>query len=301
MSAAIQPQFITIDGLSIRFAESDPRSEDALLLSPWPESLFAFEPTWTCLAERAHLVAMDLPGFGQSQGRRELMSPEAMGAFIVRAADVFGLRQPHVIGPDVGTAAGLFAAASAPGRLRSLVVGSGGSAFPLQLTGVLKEWVEAPDLEPYRRIDGRQVVRAAMASLERHRLAPDAWDDYLASYQGERFAESMRYVRTYPTALRQLRDLLPNIRTPVLILSGNRDRVVSRANADYLHRLLPRSKAIFLDAGHFLWEDAAEDYAERVVLWWAGEYQPIASGNALSSRLAPRSFERHQGIADTIV
>jgi hypothetical protein len=37
-AAAIQRQFRTIEGLSIRFAESDGRDDHALLLSPWPES-----------------------------------------------------------------------------------------------------------------------------------------------------------------------------------------------------------------------------------------------------------------------
>src|SRR5882762_3002760 len=116
-------QFRTIDGLSIRFAESEDRDDHALLLSPWPESLFAFEPTWARLAEHTHLVAIDLPGFGHSQRRDALLSPRAMGEFLVLLADAFGLEAPHVIGPDVGTAASLFAAASHPGRLRSLVVG----------------------------------------------------------------------------------------------------------------------------------------------------------------------------------
>jgi hypothetical protein len=46
MNETIQTQFRTIDGLSIRFAESEDRGDGALLLSPWPESLFAFEPMW---------------------------------------------------------------------------------------------------------------------------------------------------------------------------------------------------------------------------------------------------------------
>ena len=145
LNQTIQTQFRTIDGLSIRFAESERAGDDALLLNPWPESLYAFEPTWSRLAAHAHLVAIDLPGFGQSERRDELMSPRAMGEFVVRVADSFGLEQPHVVGPDVGTGASLFAAALFPDRLRSLVVGTGGAAFPLQLGGVLKEWVEAPD------------------------------------------------------------------------------------------------------------------------------------------------------------
>ena len=41
---ASEPTFRTIDGLSIRFIESDRRNADALLFSPWPESVFAYEP-----------------------------------------------------------------------------------------------------------------------------------------------------------------------------------------------------------------------------------------------------------------
>ena len=137
-------QFRVIDGLTVRFAQSEDRDDHALLLSPWPESLLAFEPMWARLAEHAHLVAIDLPGFGHSQRRDALLSPRAMGEFIITVADAFGLASPHIVGPDIGTAASLFAAAAHPGRLRSLVVGSGGAAVPLQLGSRLNDWVAAP-------------------------------------------------------------------------------------------------------------------------------------------------------------
>jgi pimeloyl-ACP methyl ester carboxylesterase len=243
------------------------------LLSPWPESLFAFEPTWDGLAERAHLVAVDLPGFGHSQRSDALLSPRAMGEFVVALADAFGLENPHVIGPDIGTGASLFAAALHPGRLRSLVVGSGGAAFPLQLGGVLKDWVEAPDLEGYRSADPRQIVGAVLtADIERYTLPDHVREDYLTSYEGDRFVESMRYVRTYPTELPILRDLLPHIQTPVRIISGARDAAVPPINAEFLHERLPASKLDLIDAGHFVWEDAADQYAALVTSWWSGGY-----------------------------
>jgi pimeloyl-ACP methyl ester carboxylesterase len=267
-SQTIQTQFRTIDGLSIRFAESEERGDHALLLSPWPESIYSYEPTWSRLAEHTHLVAIDLPGFGQSERRNDLMSPRAMGEFVVRLVDAFGLEQPHAVGPDVGTGALLFAAALHPGRFRSLVVGTGGAAYPLQVGGVLKEWIEAPDLEPYRRIDGREVVKVATKSLERYRLTDAAREDYLSSYAGERFADSMPYVRAYPVDLPVLRDLLPSIQTPVQIITGRRDPIVPPVNAEYLHQRLPHSKLDIIDAGHFIWEDAAEEYAAVVSAWW---------------------------------
>jgi pimeloyl-ACP methyl ester carboxylesterase len=273
LNTPMPTRFRTIDGLSIRFAESDERDDHALLLSPWPESLLAFEPTWARLAEHSHLVAIDLPGFGHSQRRDALLCPRAMGEFVIRAADAFGLENPHVIGPDIGTAASLFAVASHPGQLRSLVVGSGGVAFPLQLGSVLKDWIEAPDLEAYRRADPRQVVGSALtASIERYALPDFVREDYLSSYEGDRFVESMRYVRTYPAELPVLRDLLAEIRTPVQIIAGARDRAAPPVNAEFLHERLPRSKLDVIDAGHFTWEDAADEYATLVTSWWSGGY-----------------------------
>ena len=165
MSALVRPQFTTIDGLSVRFAEGGQGDQDAILLSPWPESVYAFEPSWEQLAAHAHLVAVDPPGFGKSDYRESLMNPKAMGDFIIRIADTFGLDNPHVVGPDIGTSSSLFAAAAQPGRFRTIVVGSGGAAVPIQVTGVLKDWVEATDLEPYRQFGGRNIVEIALSTL----------------------------------------------------------------------------------------------------------------------------------------
>jgi hypothetical protein len=51
-----QVQFRTVDGVSIRYADSGDSQEPALLLtSPWPESVYAFAPIWATLAEQARL------------------------------------------------------------------------------------------------------------------------------------------------------------------------------------------------------------------------------------------------------
>src|ERR1700728_3761670 len=69
------------DSVKIRFAEAGQgESETAILTSPWPESLLAFRKVWDRLAERFHLIAIDLPGFGQSERQLDLLSPPAMGA-----------------------------------------------------------------------------------------------------------------------------------------------------------------------------------------------------------------------------
>jgi pimeloyl-ACP methyl ester carboxylesterase len=285
LNTSFQMQFRVIDGLTVRFAQSSVsrsrgRDDHALLLSPWPESLLAFEPIWSQLAEHAHLVAIDLPGFGHSQRRDALLSPRAMGEFIIAAADAFGLERPHLIGPGTGTAAALYAAARHPGRLRSLVVGSGAAVVPLQLAGPLRDWVEAPDLDALRRAEPRQMVAAALADLE-HAAIPEAvLDDYFSSYQGNRFAESVRYVRAYPADLPVLADLLPQIDTPVQVIAGAHDAWLPPANAEFLARRLPRNRLDIVDAGHFAWEDAPNEYAALVTSWWTGGHSATGSAPA---------------------
>src|SRR5262249_10922867 len=109
LTTSIQPEFRTIDGLRIRYADSGgPREPTLLLTSPWPESVYAFAPMWATLAEHARLFAVDLPGFGASEARDDLFSPRAMGGFLARLNAEADLGRPHLIAPDVGTSAALF-------------------------------------------------------------------------------------------------------------------------------------------------------------------------------------------------
>jgi pimeloyl-ACP methyl ester carboxylesterase len=87
----------------------------------------------------------------------------------------------------------------------------------------------------------------------------------LACYEGDRFVESMRYVRAYPEQLPELAELLPQIATPVTIINGRRDTVVPVTNAQFLDERLPNSRLQLIDAGHFVWEEAPAEYASIIL------------------------------------
>jgi pimeloyl-ACP methyl ester carboxylesterase len=270
MTPSLNPQFRTIDGLNVRFADSGGAHDTTLLLtSPWPESIHAFAPIWAALAEHARLFAVDLPGFGASERRDDLLSPRAMGGFLSRLIAEADLGRPHIVAPDVGTSAALFAAAADPERMASVIVGTGGAAVPLALGEPLRSWVLDPDLDKYRTIDPHLIVNTAIDTIAGG-IPDDIRADYLASYEGDRFVESMRYVRRYPEELPELAELLPRIGTQVTIVNGRHDRVVPVANAEFLHERLLNSRLAVIDAGHFVWEEAPAEYASIVLESIAG-------------------------------
>jgi pimeloyl-ACP methyl ester carboxylesterase len=107
--------FITVDGLKLRHLRSDTgQGIPVMLTSPWPESLFAFARIWPKLTAEAPLVALDLPGFGRSEGRADIMSPKAMGHFLPKVLQALSLKRIHAVGPDVGTSASCLPQAPTP-------------------------------------------------------------------------------------------------------------------------------------------------------------------------------------------
>jgi pimeloyl-ACP methyl ester carboxylesterase len=213
-----------------------------------------------------------------SSASPDLIAPDASGAFLGRLIDEWDLGAPHIVGPDVGTAAALFLAAKSPERVTSLTIGGGAVRFPIDAAGALKDVIEAPSLDVVRGLDARTNIGYAVEPAAARDREPDVHEDYVSAYDLGRFAESARFVRHYPEQNPMLRDLLPTIITPTQILAGRDDDLVPWSNNQYLDDLLPNSETHPLDAGHFPWEQAAEEYGRLIVDWISGGYRRVAAG-----------------------
>jgi pimeloyl-ACP methyl ester carboxylesterase len=270
--------FRVCDGVRVRFADTKADSDiTMLLLAPWPETLWAFRRIWDRVSAVGRVVAIDLPGFGHSDGRPELIAPDASGEFLAGLIDEWGLGAPHIVGPDVGTAAALFLAARAPERVTSLTVGGGAVSFPIEAAGALKDIIEAPSLDMVRAQDARTNIGYAVEPVAASDNEPEVHEDYVSAYDLGRFAESARFVRHYPEQNPVLRDLLPTITTPTQIVAGRDDDLVPWSNNQYLDDLLPHSRIHPLDAGHFAWEQRPEVYGGLVADWVTGGYRRVAA------------------------
>jgi pimeloyl-ACP methyl ester carboxylesterase len=277
VEAELPTYFRVCDGVRVRFADSGADSDvTVLLLAPWPETVWAFRRIWGRVSAVGRVVGIDLPGFGHSDGRPELIAPDASGAFLARLIDEWALGSPHIVGPDVGTAAALFLAAKAPERVTSLTIGGGAVRFPIEAGGALKDIIEAPSLDVVRGLDARTNIGQAVEAAAASDSEPEVHEDYVSAYDLGRFAESARFVRHYPEQNPVLRDLLPSIATPTQILAGRDDDLVPWSNNEYLHDLLPNSELHPLDAGHFAWEQASEAYGGLVADWVTGGHRRVA-------------------------
>ena len=259
-----------IDGLSIRYAEAGVTTGIPILLTaPWPESIYSFYHLAPRLAGKHRLLLVDLPGFGLSESRPDVMAPEAMGNFIIKLLKHFGISRTHAVAPDVGTPAILFAASKQPVLFESLVIG-GGAMRPDLAAGALRDLIFSPT--GYLLQFGADGVKPYLEHAAQ--LTPPAIiEDFRAASSGSRLDEATQFVRGYIPDSPKLEPLLSGIKTPALIIAGKNDTIVPPENGKFLADRLPNNRYVLLDAEHRVWEEAAKDYVEAVDAWFDGNYQ----------------------------
>ena len=240
----ITTYFRVCDGVRVRFADTKADSDTTvLLLAPWPESLWAFRRIWDRVAAVGRVVAIDLPGFGHSDGRPELIAPDSSGAFLARLIDEWGLGAPHVVGPDVGTAAALFLAAKAPERVTSLT--DRRRRGPLPDRSGRRAQGHHRGAEPGRRARARRQDQhrpRGRAGCRRAPASPTSTRTTSAPTTSDASPSRPRFVRHYPEQNPVLRDLLPSITTPTQIVAGRDDDLVPWSNNQYLARPPPQQR-----------------------------------------------------------
>ncbi len=262
-----------IDGLSIRYARDGVANGIPILLTaPWPESIYSFHRLIPHLVEEYQLLLVDLPGFGLSQSRFDVMSPKAMGGFIIKLLNHFGIRRTHAIALDVGTPAILFTASKQPELFESLIIG-GGAMRPDLADGPLKELIFSPTGS--LTTIGAEGVKSYLEQAAV--LTPAAIvEDFRAASSGRRLEDATQYVRGYIQDSSKLEPLLSKIKTPTLIIAGKNDKIVPPENGKFLAERLPNNRNILLDAEHRIWEEAANEFNDEITLWVDEDYHLFA-------------------------
>lgn len=261
----------TIAGRNIRLAEAGPADGPlVVLLSPFPESILSFAGSWNALTEKCRVIAIDLPGFGASEGDRQDMSPSAQGAHLAAIFYELDLHNIHLVGPDVGMAAGLAYILNHNHRLASLAVGHGlGAPGPFKLAFMINMLAKFSFMRFITGLLGAGPLIAFSSKLGsiRHRANAKQIDDYKRAYSG-RAAEVVYWFKDFRSKAAELAGQVQEIDIPTLVFWGELDVLFDPSNAKHLDEALPQSKLVILpEAGHLAWADQPELFAAMIIDW----------------------------------
>ena len=261
----------TIANRNIRLAEAGPVDAPlVVLLSPFPESILSFTGSWKALTEKCRVIAIDLPGFGGSEGDRKDMSPSAQGAHLAAIFDELDLHNVHLIAPDVGMGAALAYVLNHKHPVTSLAVGHGvGAPGPFKLAFMISMLARFGFMRFTTGLLGAGPLIAFSSKLGsiRHRANAKQIDDYKRSYSG-RAHEVVYWFKDFRSKAAELAGRVNEIDIPTLVFWGELDVMFDVSNAEYLNAALPQSKLHILpESGHLAWADQPELFAEMIIDW----------------------------------
>jgi pimeloyl-ACP methyl ester carboxylesterase len=222
----------------------------------WMEQLTVF-------AESHRVIAVDLPGFGDSPMPAEKISISGYARMIEKLLDVLQLSAAAFVGHSMGGFTSVELAINFPERVQRLVLISpaGLSTYnnPRNLLLVAQMRRFRQIVDPYHaRVAAHAELLARRPRLRlldptthivaRHsdRLPAPFVAEFVRGLGAPGYIDGMEAIFNY-----DYRDRLGEIACPTLIVWGDRDAVVTAKDADLYERLIPNSrKVIFRDTGH---------------------------------------------------
>lgn len=267
-----------VGDVSIFYREAGSREHPTvLLLHGFPTSSHQFRDLIPRLADRYHVVAPDLPGFGFTTAPAGFeysfaQLAEAMAAF----TDAIGLERYAIYVFDYGAPVGFRLALDRPGAITA-IVSQNGNAYE---EGLSDGWAQTRAFWADPSPANREAMRG-MLTLETTRwqyihgapdqtqVAPEAWwlDYALMSRPGNAdiqlglIADYASNVALYPRIHQYFRERRP----PLLAVWGANDPFFLPAGAEAFRRDLPEAEVHFLDAGHFALETHGRQIASHML------------------------------------
>jgi pimeloyl-ACP methyl ester carboxylesterase len=254
----------------------DPRHPALLLLPGFPTSSHMFRNLIPLLAERYHVVAPDLPGFGftVAPDRSEFTySFDNLAKVIGAFTDAIGLRRFAIYVFDYGAPVGFRLAVSDPDRITG-IISQNGNAYEEGLSGgwspIQRYWQDptTANRKELRSFLNLEATKWQYIVTDATEVAPESYtlDSALLARPGndeiqlDLFLDYASNVALYP----RFQAYFAKHRPPCLQCGGKKDPFFLPPGAEAFKRDKPNAEVHFFHTGHFALETHVVEIAEAI-------------------------------------
>ena len=279
--AGLGEHSLTVDNLDIHYYEGGPDKAQTILLV---HGFGADKSNWLrfarFLTDRYQVIAVDLPGFGDSS-RPENISYD-VGTQAERLADFMrelGIGRYHVVGNSMGGHIAALLAARHPNNVLSAGMFDNAGVMAPRQSELFQRLLKGEDNPLVLRSVDDFPALLDFVFVQRPPM-PSRLEHYLAERSLERSAFNNRVFQQLRERYIPLEPELPKITAPTLLLWGDRDRVLDVSSIDVMKPLLKKpSVAILRDCGHVPMIERPEETARLYLDFLQQSQAPATAAN----------------------
>lgn len=234
-----------------------PDAPAIILVHGLNSSADVWQPFIPSLSKKLHVIALDLPGFGESGRGNKLYSPDNYVAVIHYLADRLHLHRFMLAGHSLGGNIALRYAQLHPSQIRRLIlIDAAGILHRLAYTEYLTHFGirVLPAFYPQQRHDLTSLAKNLFDAMTDYSFALDVGERYMLSQpdlRREFLGGEPPAIAAYAMALTNFSGVLNNFSIPTLLLWGGQDHVAPLRTAHMLAANFENAGLIVLpDAGH---------------------------------------------------
>jgi pimeloyl-ACP methyl ester carboxylesterase len=269
-------QFVSVDGVRLHYLERGVGSPVVLLHGNVVTAEdFELSGVLGLVATRHRVIAFDRPGFGYSdRPHGRAWNPATQAAVLRNAFAALGIERPIVLGHSWGTLVALALALNHPDTLSGLVLLSGYYRPTLRADVLLSAPGAIPGIGDVMRYTVSPLIGAALLPLIiKGMFAPRPVPERFATGFPRGLPVRPQQIRaesqdgaTMVPAVEGMRHHYRELRIPVVIMAGTKDRVVDVGrHAIWLHGEIPDSiLQLVPDVGHMIQYAVPEQVAEAI-------------------------------------
>jgi pimeloyl-ACP methyl ester carboxylesterase len=202
------------------------------------------------IAESRRVYRPDLPGCGSSDvpAPGYAYTPEGIGAQILAVLDAFSLARVHWVGESSGGIIGLLVAAAHPERIASLALCNTPTRIPDEIRGIYSLGRESTAAAIRANGTGQWCRQTLGYRLDLEHASADLQEWVIAEMDKTRPDVAAALHECFETV--DVKPLLPRIKTPVLLLSGDKSRIASEQQKIFADTLAHGRLKLFAGYGH---------------------------------------------------
>jgi len=253
---------INVEGLNINYIDEG-KGTAVLLLHGWGANIQTMLPIFNILKDKCRVIALDLPGFGESDIPKEPWDSYDYADFVKRFIDLINIQDIILFGHSHGGRLSIILSTKYNNLVRKLILIDSAGIIPKR------------KIKYYFKVYSFKILKNIYTTFVKGDSKEKKLESFYKKFGSEDYKSSQGVMRQTMVKVinDNLEDLLPKIKASTLLIWGEKDEDTPLYMGEFMEKRIEDSGLIVLkDAGHYSYIDCYEQFKAVIMVFLKDDF-----------------------------